>query len=269
MERRTIPSTGEPIPVVGCGTWQAFDVPPDGSRVQPLADVLQALLDGGGSVVDSSPMYGQAEAVVGTALARLGAQSQCFVATKVWTRGREAGIAEMRRSMQRLQVDRLDLMQIHNLLDWRTHLATLRDWKAEGLIRYLGVTHYTASAHAELAAVMRREPVDFVQINYSIEEPQAAEEILPLAAEKGIAVIINRPFGGGSTVRRLTGQRLPEWAGEYGCTSWSQLLLKFVLAHPAVTCVIPGTGRAAHMTEDCLAGRPPYPDAARLRALTG
>jgi diketogulonate reductase-like aldo/keto reductase len=267
MERRAIPGSGETIPVIGCGTWQAFDVPVEASRITPLVAVVQALVDGGGSLIDSSPMYGRAEAVVGAAMGQLGVRPKCFVATKVWTRGRAAGIAEMRRSMELLGVDQLDLMQIHNLLDWRTHLSTLRDWKAAGTIRYLGVTHYTASAHAELAEVLRREPVDFVQINYSIEEPEAATEILPLAADKGIAVIVNRPFGGGGTVRRLAGQQLPEWAGEYGCSTWSQLLLKWVLAQPAVTCVIPGTGRAAHMSEDCAAGDPPFPDAARLRAL--
>ena len=218
-------------------------------------------------MIDSSPMYGRAEAVVGKCLIAPGMRERAFVATKVWTRGREAGIEEMRRSLALLGTPRLDLMQIHNLLDWRTHLATLRDWKAEGTIRYLGVTHYTASAHAELAAVMRSEPLDFVQVNYSLEEPEAAQELLPLAADRGIAVIVNRPFGGGTLVRRLRAQPVPEWAAEYGCRTWSQLLLKYVLAHPAVTCVIPGTGDPDHMAEDCAAGAAPFIDPRRLAGM--
>ena len=207
MDTRPIPSTGEPLPVIGCGTWQAFDVAPDGAGVATLTSVVRTLLDAGGSMIDSSPMYGRAEAVVGKCLTAPGMRERAFVATKVWTRGRQAGIEEMRRSLALLGTPRLDLMQIHNLLDWRTHLATLRDWKAEGTIRYLGVTHYTASAHAELAAVLRSEPLDFVQVNYSLEEPEAARELLPLAADRGIAVIVNRPFGGGALVRRLRTQR--------------------------------------------------------------
>jgi diketogulonate reductase-like aldo/keto reductase len=264
MDSRPIPSTGEPLAVIGCGTWQAFDVAPDGARVGTLARVIGTLLDAGGSVIDSSPMYGRAEAVVGKCLTAPGTRERAFVATKVWTRGRQAGIEEMRRSLALLGTPRLDLMQIHNLLDWRTHLATLRDWKAEGTIRYFGITHYTASAHAELAAVMRREPLDFVQVNYSLEEPEAAHELLPLAADRGIAVIANRPFGGGALVRRLRAQPVPEWAAEHGCRTWSQLLLKYVLAHPAITCVIPGTGDPDHMAEDCAAGSGPTIDPRRL-----
>ena len=199
MDSRPIPSTGERLPVIGCGTWKAFDVPPDGDGVATLAGVLRTLFDAGGSMVDSSPMYGRAEAVVGKSFATLDARGRAFVATKVWTRGRQAGIDGMRRSLALLGTPQLDLMQIHNLLDWRMHLATLRDWKAEGTIRYLGVTHYTASAHAELAAVLRSESLDFLQVNYSLEEPEAARELLPLAADRGVAVIVNRPFGGGGS----------------------------------------------------------------------
>ena len=267
MDRRPIPSSGERLPVIGCGTWQAFDVPLDDGRVATLAGVLGTLFDAGGSMVDSSPMYGRAEAVVGKCLSTLDARGRAFVATKVWTRGRQAGIDEMRRSLALLGTPQLDLMQIHNLLDWRTHLATLRDWKAEGTIRYLGVTHYTASAHAELAAVLRTEPLDFVQVNYSLEEPEAARELLPLAADRGVAVIVNRPFGGGALVRRLRGRALPDWAEEMGCRTWPQLLLKYVLAHPAVTSVIPGTGNPDHMAEDCAAGSAPFVDPRRLDAL--
>jgi diketogulonate reductase-like aldo/keto reductase len=267
VETRPIPATGEQLPVIGCGTWKAFDVALDDRRVGELSDVLGTLFAAGGSMVDSSPMYGRAEAVVGKCLTTLDARSQAFVATKVWTRGRKAGIDEMRRSLQLLGTPRLDLMQIHNLLDWRTHLETLRAWKSEGIIRYLGVTHYTASAHAELAAVLKAEAVDFVQVNYSLEEPEAAHEILPLAAERGVAVIVNRPFGGGELVRRLRERPLPEWAADYGCQRWSQLLIKFVLAHPAVTTVIPGTGNPQHMAEDCAAGSGPPIDVDRLRRI--
>ena len=218
-------------------------------------------------MVDSSPMYGRAEAVVGKCLSELSAHNRAFVATKVWTRGRQAGIDEMRRSLALLGTPQLDLMQIHNLLDWRTHLTTLRDWKAEGTIRYLGITHYTASAHADLAAVIRTEPLDFVQVNYSLEEPEAARELLPLAADRGLAVIVNRPFGGGALVRTLRGRPVPAWAAEFGCRTWSQLLLKYVLAHPAVTGVIPGTGSPEHMAEDCEAGSAPFVDPKRLHGL--
>ncbi len=267
MDCRPIPSTGEKLPVIGCGTWKAFDVAPDGEGVEQLTGVLRSLFDSGGAMVDSSPMYGRAEAVVGKCLSTLEANGRAFVATKVWTRGRQAGIDEMQRSLSLLGTSRLDLMHIHNLLDWRTHLETLRQWKGEGTIRYVGITHYTASAHAELAAVMRAEPLDFVQLNYSLEEPEAARELLPLAADRGVAVIVNRPFGGGALVRRLHGRALPEWAAELGCRTWSQLLLKYVLAHPAVTCVIPGTGNPQHMAEDCAAGSGPSIDPLRLEGL--
>jgi diketogulonate reductase-like aldo/keto reductase len=260
MDTRPIPSTSEPLPVLGCGTWQAFDVAPDDRRVSSLTEVLRTLFAGGGSVIDSSPMYGRAEAVVGQCLTALKPAQRPFVATKVWTRGRQAGIDEMERSLRLLGSVPLDLMQIHNLLDWRTHLETLRAWKAEGRIRYLGVTHYTASAHAELAAVIREQPLDFLQVNYSVEEPEAARELLPLAADRGVAVIANRPFGGGALVQRLRARPVPHWAAEYGCETWSQILLKYVLAEPAVTCVIPGTGNPSHMEEDCAAASGPAID---------
>jgi len=200
--------------------------------------------------------------VTGTLLTQLAAHQKAFVATKVWTQGREAGIAQMEESMRRLQQPRIDLMQIHNLLDWRTQLATLRDWKASGRIRYLGITHYTSGAFDEVEAIMRGEKLDFVQIDYSADDRAAEERILPLAAERGIGVVINQPFGGGSLLAQLHGRPLPGWAGEIGCTSWAQVLLKFVLAHPAVTCVIPGTGRPEYMIDNVHAGVGEYPDEA-------
>lgn len=262
MHARSIPSSGEALPVIGCGTWRTFDV---GSNVQdraPLVDVLRILFEHGGSVIDSSPMYGRAEAVVGDLLTQMNARSRAFIATKVWTSGRAAGISQMQRSMQLLHATRIDLMQIHNLLDWRTHMATLRAWKAEGRVRYIGITHYTPSAFAELEAVMRSERPDFVQLNYAADDRDAEARLLPLAAELGVAVIVNQPFGGGGLLRTLARSPLPGWAAEIECTSWAEVLLKFVLAQPAVTCVIPGTGRPEHMQANVRAGFGRYPDAA-------
>lgn len=262
MERRTIPSTKEPLPVVGCGTWRTFDVGGDAAGLDRLADVLRVLFAAGGSVLDSSPMYGSSEAVAGTLLTRLHAHDKAFVATKVWTEGREAGIAQMEESMRRFQQPRIDLMQVHNLLDWRTQLATLRDWKARGRIRHIGITHYTSSAFAEVEAVMRSEKPDFVQIDYSADDRAAEARILPLAADLGIAVIVNQPFGGGGLLARMSHTTLPPWAADIGCTSWAQVLLKFVLANPSVTVVIPGTGRPDYMAENARAGLGEYPDSA-------
>ncbi|MGK6306850.1 aldo/keto reductase [Variovorax sp. DT-64] len=261
MTTRPIPSTREALPVIGCGTWIGFDVSPGSAEYQRLPGVLDALFAAGGTLIDSSPMYGRAEAVVGTLLAASGQRDKAFLATKVWTSGHEAGIAQMEQSFQRLRTERIDLLQVHNLVDWRTHLATLRDWKAQGRVRYIGITHYTASAYADVEAVLRAEPLDFLQINYSIDARQAEERLLPLAAERGVAVIVNMPFGGGGLLRRLRASPLPGWAAEIGCASWAQLLLKFVLSHPAVTCTIPGTSRAEHMADNAAAATGSFPDA--------
>jgi aryl-alcohol dehydrogenase-like predicted oxidoreductase len=260
MLTRPIPSSGEKLPIIGCGTSRVFDVSIGSAEYQRLPGVLQALYEAGGSVIDTSPMYGKAEAVTGELFKASASRSKAFVATKVWTGGREDGISQMQKSMQLLQTDKIDLMQVHNLLDWRVHLATLRDWKAKGTIRYLGVTHYTASAYRELEAVMKAEQLDFIQINYSLDEREAEARILPLAAERGIAVLINRPFGGGGLLRGLRNRPLPAWVPEIGTTSWAQILLKFVLSHPAVTCAIPGTGKAEHMIDNAQAGMSPAPD---------
>lgn len=262
MQTRPIPSTKEALPVIGCGTWQTFHVGTAPAERAPLAEVLQTLFAAGGSVIDSSPMYGPAEGVTGDLLADLQARDKAFIATKVWTRGRAEGIAQMEESFRRLRTDRIDLMQVHNLLDRRVHLETLRDWQQQGRIRYLGVTHYTESAYAELETVMRSETLDFVQFNYSIAERAAERRLLPLAQDRGIAVLINQPFGGGGLVRQLLGKPLPDWAGEIGCASWPQVLLKFILGHPAVTCVIPGTGKPEHMRDNVAAGVGLLPDAA-------
>jgi len=227
--------------------------------------VLRELFSRGGKMIDSSPMYGTAEAVVGDLLATPDLHGKAFIATKVWIRGREAGIAQMEQSLRLLGTKRIDLMQIHNLVDWRTQLATLRAWKQEGRVRYLGVTHYTASAYPELEAVMREVSLDFVQFNYALDDRAAEERLLPLAAERGMAVLVNRPFGGGGLLRRLGGKPLPAFALEIGCKSWAQFLLKFVLGHPAVTCAIPGTGNPEHMRDNAQAGLGLLPDA-RMRA---
>ena len=256
MNLRTIPSSGQPLPVVGCGTWIGFDVADRSPGYESLREVVSLLFAGGGAVLDSSPMYGRSELVTGKLLAEQ--PGKAFVATKVWTSGRDAGIRQMQQSFDLL--GRIDLMQVHNLLDWQTHLPTMRAWKSEGRIRYVGVSHYTASAYRELEAVLRAEPLDFVQVNYAIDDREAEQRILPLAADRGIAVLVNRPFGGGGLLKRIGARPLPDWAADIGATSWAQLLLKFVLSHPAVTCAIPGTGNPKHMAENVAAGTGTLPD---------
>jgi diketogulonate reductase-like aldo/keto reductase len=262
MLTRPIPSTGEALPVVGLGTWQAFDVGADPAARQPPREVLRALLDAGGRVIDSSPMYGRAEAVAGDLLAELAARPRAFLATKVWTTGRERGIEQMRRSARLLRAEVIDLMQIHNLVDWRTQLASLRRMKAEGRIRYIGITHYTTSALPEMARILVGEPgIDFVQLGYSLATRAAETELLPTAAACGVAVIVNRPFEQGNLFRRVRGRALPDWARDFDCASWAQLFLKYILAEPAVTCVIPATNNPGHMKDNLAAGFGRLPDA--------
>jgi diketogulonate reductase-like aldo/keto reductase len=267
MILRPIPKTGEPLPVIGLGTWQTFDVDNDAAALDNLGAVLRMLFDGGGRVIDSSPMYGRAEAVVGDLLAKMDARQRAFLATKVWTSGREEGIAQMRRSAELLKTRVIDLMQIHNLVDWRTQLATLRKMKEAGQIRYVGITHYTPSAFGDLASIIEREEIDFVQLPYSIDLRDAEKRMLPLAAERRVAVMVNRPFGGGGLFRRVRGKALPPWAAELGCASWAQFFLKYIVAHPAVTCVIPATAEPAHLTDDLKAGYAPMPDETARRRM--
>jgi diketogulonate reductase-like aldo/keto reductase len=265
MTHRLIPRTGESLPVVGLGTWQTFDVADAAARA-PLRDVLREFARLGGTVVDSSPMYGRSESVVGELAAELGLQKQLFIATKVWTAGAEAGIQQMEESFRRLRVARIDLMQVHNLVDWRTHLRTLRAWKAQGRIRYIGVTHYTESAYGDLERVLKSEELDFVQLNYSIGERAAERRLLPLAVDRRIAVLANRPLAQGALFAKVRGKPLPAWTSEIGIESWARFFLKFTLGHPAVTCVIPATSRADHLRDNMAAGYGPLPDeAARER----
>jgi diketogulonate reductase-like aldo/keto reductase len=260
MLTREIPSSGEALPVIGLGTYKGFDVGAGPKERAALGDVLRALFSSGGSVIDSSPMYDRAEGVAGDLMADQHAREKAFIATKVWTEGRAAGIDQMKRSMELLRCEQIDLMQIHNLVDWRTQLATLRAWKDEGRIRYLGITHYSSSAYGELEKIMRAEALDFVQLNYSLDKREAELRLLPLAAERGMAVLVNLPFGQGRLFKTLRGKPVPAWMVEAGCKTWSQVLLKFTLAHEAVTCVIPGTGNPQHMAENCRAGEDPVLD---------
>lgn len=266
MITRRIPGAkdGEVIPVIGMGTWNTFDVGASSQERAPLLDVLKPFYEAGARLIDSSPMYGQAEAVTGDLVKQLGKQAQTFYATKVWTTGREQGRAQIEQSMRLLQTPRLDLLQIHNLVDWRTHAATLQILKKEGRIRYAGITHYTVAAHADLETVLRAEPFDFVQFNYSIATRAAERRLLPLCQERNVGVLINRPFEEGALFTKVRNRKLPGYAAEIGCTSWAQFFLKFIVSHPAVTAVIPATSRETHMQDNLQAGFGTLPDA-RLR----
>jgi aryl-alcohol dehydrogenase-like predicted oxidoreductase len=256
METRPIPSTGEPLPVIGLGTWRVFDAGTSAAERAPLREVLRTLFEAGGRAIDASPMYGRAEAVVGDLLRAGPGFPRPFVATKVWTRGRAEGERAMAESERRMG-GRLDLLQVHNLLDVEAHLPTLRAWKAQGRVRYVGITHYARSAFGELERLLRDEPLDFVQLPYSAATLDAEARLLPLARERGVAVIVMRPFEEGSLLAAVKGRPVPAWAAEVGAASWAQLFLKFILAHPAVTLVIPATAKAAHMADNAAAGRGP------------
>jgi diketogulonate reductase-like aldo/keto reductase len=260
--QRPIPRSGEQLPVVGLGTWQTFDVGPRAAELTGLKEVLRAFADLGGKLVDSSPMYGQAERVAGELITELGLQDKLFLATKVWTSGREAGIRQMEQSFRLMRTARMDLMQVHNLLDLDTHVKTLREWKKTGRIRYLGITHYHSGAFADLERLVKTREYDFVQFNFSMGEREAEARLLPACADSGTAVIINRPFAEGSLFARTRGKAVPEWAAEFDCSSWAQFFLKWIVAHPAVTCVIPATRRVEHLKDNMQAGMGRLPDAA-------
>jgi len=267
MLTRVIPRSAVPLPVIGLGTWQTFDPRARTPAVmQQLEETLRTLVERGGRVVDSSPMYGAAEGVVGELAERAALLDRLFMATKVWTSGRSQGIRQMERSAALMRRRVLDLMQVHNLLDWRTHLETLVEWRREGRVRHIGVTHYTPNAFAELERVVTREPIDVVQLPYSVAQREAEGRLLAAARDAGVAVLVNVPFGGGDLLRTLLRRPLPDdvkgWAD-----SWPQALLKYVLADPAVTCVIPGTSNPRHMLDNAAAGSGRLPDARERRAL--
>ncbi len=267
MIRRRIPSTSEELPAIGLGSWQTFDVAPgEVARVQP---VLARFLELGGKVVDSSPMYGEAEAAIGAMLAAIAppAERRPFVATKVWTSGGARGQTQMRRSLELLRTKPLDLMQIHNLLDWKTHLPTLRAWKDAGTFRYTGVTHYQHGAFGELEQILRREKVDFIQLPYSVTDREAERRLLPAAAETGTAVLVMQPFDTGALFDRVRGKPVPPVAADLGATSWAQLFLLWILGHPAVTCPIPATSKVKHLEDNMAALTMRVPDAAQREAI--
>lgn len=265
MLSRSHPRTGEALAVIGMGTWQTFDVGA-GERA-PLREVLTTFAAAGGRVIDSSPMYGRAEAVAGDLVVETGAPAAPFWATKVWTRGRAEGEAQIARSMQLLQTARLDLLQVHNLLDFAVHIATLRRLRAEGRVRYIGATHYTLDAFPELERVIREEQLDFVQLPYSVAVREAEQRLLPAAAEHGVAVLVMRPFDAGQLFARVKGRALPPWAAELGCASFGQLFLKWILGHPAVHCPLPATSSPKHMADNVGAGFGRLPDAAERRKI--
>ena len=261
--RKAIPVSGEQLPVIGMGSSRTFDAGDNAAVRAQLAPVLQAFFDQGGALIDSSPMYGSAEQVLGDLLKTTSNKDSLFAATKVWTDGRQAGIEQMQRSMQRMGVKRFDLMQIHNLRDWQVHLDTLRAWKEQGRIRYLGITTSHGRYHEELETILDLEPLDFVQFSYNIADRQVENRLLPLAAERGTAVLINRPYQRGALFRAVQGVALPEWASEFDCASWGQFFLKFIVSHPAVTCTIPATSKLHHMLDNMAAGFGRLPDASQ------
>jgi diketogulonate reductase-like aldo/keto reductase len=262
---KKIAASGEALPVIGVGTWQTFDVGADAAARAQLREVLKLL---GHGVVDSSPMYGTSESVAGELIAELGLRDKLFIATKVWTNGRDAGIRQMETSFKRLRVERMDLMQVHNLQDVETHTKTLREWKEKKRIRYIGITHYSSHAYAEVERLLKTGQYDFLQINYSLGERDSEKRVLPLAREQKLAVIANRPFAEGALFRQVKGKPLPPWAAELGIASWAQYFLKWIVSHPAITCAIPGTGKPEHMKDNLAAGVGPLPDAKARERMT-
>jgi diketogulonate reductase-like aldo/keto reductase len=258
---RAIPSSGERIPVIGMGTWQTFDAGRSAAERTRLLAVLQAFFDRGGQLIDSSPMYGRSETVVGDLLPRLRSRPRLFAASKVWIPGKRLGSVQMEESRSLWGIARFDLMQVHNLLDWEAHLDTLKEWKSRGRVRYIGVTTSHGRRHDELERIMNREPLDFVQFTYNLSDRSAESRLLPLARERRIAVILNRPLDGGNLFPSVRGRSLPRWAMEFDCANWAQYFLKFVVSHPSVTCAIPATSQVAHMVENMGACTGRLPDA--------
>jgi diketogulonate reductase-like aldo/keto reductase len=267
MLQRPIPSSGEMLPVVGLGTWIQFDVGSSASERQPLLEVLKRMARHGGKTIDSSPMYGNSEHVIGDLTSEANNSQKFFFATKVWTSGERQGISQMEESLRKMRRKTIDLMQVHNLLDWKTHLHTLKKWKSEGKVRYVGITHYTDSYHSELEQILQSEKLDFVQFNYSIRGRHAEQRLLKAAKDKGVAVIINQPFDSGRLFDHVSGKKLPEWAADFGIKNWAQFFLKFILSNDAVTCVIPGTSNPDHLDENMGAAYGRLPDGKTRRKM--
>ena len=257
---RAIPSSGESLPVVGLGTWRQFDVGTSATDRQPLIEVLKRMYENSGKMIDSSPMYARSEEVIGDLTNDIKQADKFFYATKVWTTGKQEGIEQMNASFRKMRRSKMDLMQVHNLIDWQTHLETLRTWKHEGKVRYIGITHYIDSAHDELEKIIRSRRPDFVQFNYSIRSRHAEQRLLNAAKDSGVAVIINQPFESGSLFDAVQGKSLPAWASDYEIKNWAQFFLKYILSHPAVNCAIPGTSNPDHLMENIAAGYGRLPD---------
>jgi len=261
MARRIIPSTGELLPVIGLGTSRVFDTNLSQRSLNPRKEIIKALLDHGGTLIDTSPMYGRAEEVTGKIAKDLKVNDQLFIATKVWIEGKEAGEIQMKESSKKLNTAVIDLMQIHNLLDWKTHIKTLYDWKEQGKINYIGISHFRSSSFSQVEKIIAKEQIDFAQFNYSLKEREAEKRLLPLCKEKGIATMINRPFMRGKLFKEVAKKKLPSWAYEYNVSTWSQFFLKFILANPAVTSIIPATSNPLHMIDNLIGGIGQIPEA--------
>ncbi len=259
---RAIPSSGEAIPLVGLGSWITFNVGHDPVAREACTEVMRAFFEGGGRLIDSSPMYGSSQPVIGQGLARLGRAAPVFAADKVWIGSGARGTEQIEASRRFWGVPRFDLLQVHNLLAWEEHLPQLFAMKSAGRVRYVGITTSEGRRHAEIEKVMRSQPIDFVQISYNLLDREVEQRILPLARERGIGVIVNRPFREGALLRELQRHRLPPWAAEFGCDGWAQFALKFIVSHPAVTCAIPATSSVAHVRQNLGAARGVMPDAA-------
>ena len=261
MARRIIPSTGELLPVIGLGTSRVFDTNLSQRSLNPRKEIIKALLDHGGTLIDTSPMYGRAEEVTGKIAKDLKVNDQLFIATKVWIEGKKAGEIQMKESSKKLNTAVIDLMQIHNLLDWKTHIKTLYDWKEQGKINYIGISHFRSSSFSQVEKIIAKERIDFAQFNYSLKEREAEKRLLPLCKEKGIATMINRPFMRGKLFKEVAKKKLPSWAYEYNVSTWSQFFLKFILANPAVTSIIPATSNPLHMIDNLIGGIGQIPEA--------
>ncbi len=260
MLKRRIPSTDQPLSVIGLGTWQSFDIGNNSNDRERLSNVLLTIKKHGGQMIDSSPMYGNSEKVVGDLTTKLEIQKDFFYATKVWTTGKQSGIAQMKNSLKTMNRKKMDLMQIHNIVDWKTHVKTLKNWKEKEIIKYWGITHYTNSSHDQLSKIIKTEKPDFVQFNYSIDNRHAEHELISTAVSNNTAIIINRPYNGGSLFKKTKNKPLPEWVKENDINSWGQFFLKYILSNKAINCVIPGTSKPHHALDNMMAGYGILPD---------